>query len=759
MVTDCLTNKVVQGILQGFGSLDNTIGDTFAATSSLNTRLEKLSVQHEKSMQSSFLINCYLAFYRKGNCLELERLWESNNSLERRKCANVVRQLQSLSRKIGFKKPSEKEFLKNGDLARDGIDKFAEMLERDLLNDFDNAYRSADLAAMKDSADTLTDFNGGGSVIQMFVNQHDYFIVREKLVDTSTAENEQMWAELSDPDGDSVELDNAIQALVDEIREVIVTEMEIIKKVFKNAVAILKVFLQRVFAQRIQQQVETYLMLAESKSTLAYMRTLHLCYSKIGSLTKSLKDTFAGHNADEEGELAALLEANFSDIFVPYIENGKYFEAEIKNLTEIIASTLTRFTDIHTQKLHRDHSILSRFTSHAVGENLAASSSSHNLSSLNSDKSSSSDDKGQGRIGQFMRAVRLERSNSSQSKNPENDEQESAEPDVKLDDVQKILKCTAESVKRDLELADPSQIPKDAEAFLHLLLETIGRDVVEVLLDEAVASSTNQASKNIIDLSFLKTVRQVTSFIYLISSMVKTVILPMLAGNSVLRQATISAQNDYIQRCETKMNTIIQNAIDLCMARIVTILGKQKKKDYVVKSSTTGGGAFSSNTPTEVIEVTPTCIEVSHFLEQIHTVAVSAFDSENLESFLLEVGTGFKNLLLDHFKKYNVNSVGGLVVSKDIQHYQESIDMWSVSDLSELFSILHNISNLFTAQPDAIKSLVRGSSLAQVKTYLVKEYLMRRVDYFTAGINRIFVSSSMPEQRTMPLQVPMYPMM
>lgn len=691
-------------------------------------------------------------------CLDLEKLWEGM-SLERRQCANVVRQLQSLSKKIDFKKGPQ-DYYANADIARDGIDKFAEKLERDLLNDFDNAYRSADLAAMKDSADILTEFNGGSSVIQMFVNQHDYFIVREKLVDTTTAENEQMWAELSDPDGDSVELDNTIQALVDEIKQVVVTEMEIIRKVFKNAVAILKVFLQRVFAQRIQQQVETYLMLAESKSTLAYMRTLHLCYSKIGSLTKSLKDTFAGQNTDEEGELAALLDANFADIFVPYIGNGKYFETEIKNLTEIISSTLTRFSGTHSQKMHREQSILSRFTSHSSGDNMAGSNSSVNLSHSNSERphSSGEKEKGQGRIGQFMRAVRLERTNSSQSRLTDLEDHDNFEPDVKLEDIQNILRYTAESVKRDLELAEAKQIPNDAEAFLHLLLETIGHDVVDVILDEAMASSTGQEPKYTIDLSFLKSVRQATSFIYLISSMNRTVILPMLAANNALRQTLISAQNDFMQLCETKMNTITQNSVDLCIARFTFLLAKQKKKDFLPKNSTAAAAAFATNSSADVVEITPTCTEVANFLGQIHAAAVAALDSENLEAFLLEVGSNLKDLLLDHFKRFNVNSPGGLVVSKDIQHYQESIDMWSVSDLSELFSILHNISNLFTAQPDAIKSLIRGSNLSQVKTYMVREYLVRRVDYFTAGINRIFMSSNLPE-RHVAIPLPLYPMM
>lgn len=591
---------------------------------------------------------------------------------ERRKCANVVRQLQTLAHKI--------DKIEHAESARDGIDKFAEKLERNLLTDFDNAYRSADLAAMRDSADILTDFNGGGSVIQMFVNQHDFFIVREKLVDRSVLQNEEMWAKLSDPDGDSAELENVMEILVDEIKQVIVTEMEIIRKVFRNTAAILKVFLQRVFAQRIQLQVEDYLMTAEEKSTLAYMRTLHLCYFKIGALTKSLKEVFTQQNIDEEGELAALLDQNFGDIFVPYIESGRYFEAEMRNLHEIITFTLSKFSQMHSHKLSREQSILSRFTSSSSEGNKDTSKEGLMVPHLG--------DKGQGRIGQFMRAVRLERSNSHLrlSATSEDEEHKEADTEISLEHIQKVLIYVAESIKRDLELAESSEIPNDARTFLHTLLDGLGRDVVDVLLEEAVANS-NQEVKNV-DLSFLKAVRQVSGFIYLISSMVHTVIAPMLSTNADLKSLTVVSLNSYIKRSENTINTITQTAVELCINRLSYLLSRQKKKDFAPKNDD-----YHLKVPQ-----THTCEEVSNFLATIHASASNSLDGKNLEEFLTEVGNSFKDLLLDHFKRYNVNGPGGLILSKDIQKYQETIDGWSVSDLSESFSILHNIGNLFTVQ-------------------------------------------------------------
>jgi exocyst complex component 5 len=78
---------------------------------------------------------------------------------------------------------------------RESIEKYGERLEKDLLKAFDKAYRRGDLREMavplygigeklthmQEYAKVLYDFNGGTSVVQVFVNQHDFFIVREKL--------------------------------------------------------------------------------------------------------------------------------------------------------------------------------------------------------------------------------------------------------------------------------------------------------------------------------------------------------------------------------------------------------------------------------------------------------------------------------------------------------------------------------------------------------------------------------------------------
>lgn len=740
-------------VLRDFGTLDDTVGDVSTATSMLNGKLEKLSSQYEKSVESGFLITTYLNLNKRGSCADLDKLWDSNNPANKRKCANVVRQLQLLSKKL--------EDAANGDRARDAVDSFAEKLERDLLNDFDNAYRSADLVVMKESADILTDFNGGSSVVQMFVNQHDYFILQENLVDSSLINNEEMWTKMSDPEGDVTEFEEGMKKMIDGMEEVIMQELEIIRKVFRNPVVILKVFLQRVFAQRIQLQIETYLNKAESLSTLAYMRTLHIGYAKINMFTASLKASFTKLYIDSNGELAALLDQNFSDIFVPYIENGQYFEAELRSLSEIITQEMYRFTESHSHKTIREQSLLSRFTS--SGDNLKAPE--HHLlqrhdsygSIASAKEGNNGSSKETGRIGQLIRAVRLERSRSASgtdtlshnhpSNGSNHEDFDETDGELKLDMVEKVLTSIAEGVQRDLELAEMSQIPNHARSFLSLLLETLGKGGIDVILEEATQMVTSQEGKSPVDLSYLKYVREATNTVMLLSTMIKTVIYPMVSTNAPqVRSAITMLVNNFLERVDFKVNKILLTTIDACLARISNLLSKQKKKDFLPKEE--------SN---EIVQQTVTCSEISQFLVTIHKSVLSSLNGPNLDILLEQIGIGFRDLLLDHFKKFSVNRSGGLIVTKDIEAYREGVFRWSIEDVTTSFLALDGISELFTALPQDIPQLVRSNQyLAQSKTYTIREYLSKRTDYMTANINKMFAPGVSSRPQTSAHLIPMY---
>lgn len=123
-----------------------------------------------------------------------------------------------------------------------------------------------------------------------------------------------------------------------------------------------------------------------------------------------------------------------------------------------------------------------------------------------------------------------------------------------------------------------------------------------------------------------------------------------------------------------------------------------------------------------------------------------------------EIGSGFRGLLLDHLKKYQVNQAGGIMLSKDIAKYQDVVSKWGVVTISESFELLVEIGNLFVVgydpslfkasikrlfiltqclRPAAVKERMRDGVLSRVRPHLLKPYLVRRDDFTAAGIDKM----------------------
>ena len=146
--------------------------------------MEALEKQRQRAMDARDLFLYYLDFVHDGTSDRLDSLNLSSDQEGRSKCATMTRRLLQLSKDLDAEGK-----------VRETIERYGERLEKDLLKSFDKAYRRGDLREMRvfisllfncltnfqEYAKVLHDFNGGVSVVQMFVNQHDFFIVREKL--------------------------------------------------------------------------------------------------------------------------------------------------------------------------------------------------------------------------------------------------------------------------------------------------------------------------------------------------------------------------------------------------------------------------------------------------------------------------------------------------------------------------------------------------------------------------------------------------
>lgn len=218
------------------------------------------------------------------------------------------------------------------------------------------------------------------------------------------------WENLPDPDTVAPKSEPGLTQLYDEIRITVDQEAKIITAVFPHPPVVMQVFLQRVFAQVVRagrdgragilealvqksslidamiasvKQIQTYIErlidTSSSSSTLAFLRVLYLARASTHSLVEDLKaldffrssssglstaspsveaasmsgvSVLSGSSMPATGANAAavslLLDLALAELFTPYID--KYVEKEQKNLTELYAGFLVKFTKWHVSR-------------------------------------------------------------------------------------------------------------------------------------------------------------------------------------------------------------------------------------------------------------------------------------------------------------------------------------------------------------------------------------------------------------------------
>lgn len=691
-----------------FKRLDDQI---YKANSKINPLTENLTTiinAKERSLATISLIEIYTEFYQKNHSDQLERLVHGS-IVDKRKCATNVAQLISLSQKL------ISEDLKNSSTCHDSIQKYSETMENSLLLEFDNEYKSNNVSKMKDIADILTDYNGGIAVIKNFVSQNKFFL-SESIFDDDDLIKDKIWDGLSDPENHHGLPLSYIEPLFKQIDEALRDETITILEVFRDPITVIGSFIQRVFAQQIQSRIESLLTNAYSSSNLAYLRTLYTLYISTGNFSKDLKAFFQTHLESQHQskleELNSIIDQSYGDLFIQHLGDMKYFEAEKKTLESIFLNLTTSYEQVN------DLSITGKLQAKLLSQTTNLPESGVNeYESLNRRR----------RVGQqvknFMkshldRSTSFKRSNSMNGFNEASNEKElklSKRLDLKI--VESLLKSTVESLSRVLELA-PEKTSEYSLEILEILLLGIGKSYVDLGLEVSYNDLNHQDNKSdTIDLDYLFNVDASSDILYLISFCIKTIFLPLSNNSTHLRQKILNLTNSYVSRVEMSINIIIKETLSKAHDKVQSALSKQKRKDYLA---------------TDLLETdTVACTSLCKFLNEFHDQVIIFLNNGNLTSILEDLGNFTFKQLFEHYKNYQINSTGGIVVTKDIISYQQTIENWKIQSVSENFSLLREIANLFTVQPELINALTKEGYLANIKPYILRQFISKRSDYTT----------------------------
>ncbi|KAM0751654.1 Sec10-domain-containing protein [Meredithblackwellia eburnea MCA 4105] len=747
-----------------FQALDSKITNVGRTAVRIGEQLESIDRLRQRASEAHDLILYYNEF-ALGDTSRVDAMRKGGRE-GRAKVAVAARRLMSLAREV--------EGVEGAEKTRDTIEKYCERFEKDMLKLFDRHYRNGDPKAMAACAKTLQDFNGGQSCIQIYVNQHDFFISKERVQEAAgSLMGGTIWQDLPDPEAVAPKSEPGLASLYDEIRVTVGQEAQIITAVFPNPAIVMQVFLQRVFAQVIQGYVESLVETASSSSTLAYLRILRLARSSTTSLVEDLK----GHdffrttassgssvpsltsplgssfvNGDRSGAgaggslvspatpgltgagsvgvaaVSAMLDQAMEELFVPYMEGTRYLEKESKSLTELYAGKLLRFTNWHRamNKAKPSNTIFDRVVNQLT---TAAHQAAQNAKDLVPESAPvvPHQQAESSRLDRLMKLSGLSTNKISSSDNTSGGGGEVVaenlfeEGDGELDlaVAEKMATWHAEAVGRMVELSAAGDVPKNAFALLKVLADSFGKAYVETALDTALHTISLYDSKSEPDLGPIKVIRLADMIMHLWQRYISTALVPLAGSSVTVRREMTIFNNHVVVRIEGKVNAIVQRTMDSIVTWLTILLAKQKKLDFKPKNDDMAFARIN----------TEPCLLVCDFLVKVREAAVASLSGRNVEVFLTELGVTFHTLLLDHLKKFPISATGGLMLTKDLAMYQDTISTFSLSVLNDRFEMLRQLGNVFIVQPEILKSYLTENYLARVENRLLRPFVMQRTDY------------------------------
>ncbi|KAL2840150.1 exocyst complex component Sec10-like protein [Aspergillus pseudoustus] len=739
--------------ISGVEMVGSTTGNMAVET---GKKLEELDRQRRRALDAHFLLECWDGVSNRGEITLLENLRRSGSGEAKVRSAHIARQLLRISQRLDPKSwngtTANEDSTPNTVVMDNGfrwntreiIEKFSETLEKDLLKQFDDFYRKANFEGMKDCATVLQDFNGGASVVALFVNQHQFFIDRSQLVTEEVGGEPETWENLADPDAEPTGVEPSLQSLIDEVRVVVQEESAIIKRAFPNYEQVLGKFLQRVFQQSIQQRLEMVLEKANSVSSLAFLRSLQSSRSSISTLVDELKaHGLTEHPEAISSQTSLVLDQQLEDLFVPYFVGSSYIEREKRTLEELYTSLLFKFTTFHARRKKATTTTFMASLSKSGSELLASAREAY-INRLESSELSST----QKRVLLQVAGLHATEQKVADIKFSEDDGQPS------ISYAKRMLKWLAEAVGRGLELSVSSETPKDMLTLLNLLHSIMGEGYLEVCLDATLEAATAQESgKAEPDFSYLPAVRDAISIANLMVMCINTLLIPLAASSVTTRREMEKKTNLATIRIEDKINTTEQKVIDLTLIWVNKILSSQKKNDFRPKEG-------DSTAWLEKLQ-TPTCATLCTFLTRTHDSAVNSLPASgtNVRQLLSEIALGTRSLLLEHFKRFVVNGPGGLLVTKDMTQYTNLLKSWDIDDQikgpSGMLDVLLEIGSLFVIGTEALRERVRGPGNVTrrrpgnnagtpgrgvevgLAVHEVRAYVSRREDSNTAAMQQI----------------------
>lgn len=108
----------------------------------------------------------------------------------------------------------------------------------------------------------------------------------------------------------------------------------------------------------------------------------------------------------------------------------------------------------------------------------------------------------------------------------------------------------------------------------------------------------------------------------------------------------------------------------------------------------------------------------------------------------------FYDILVEHVKKFIINTNGGLLITKDLGRFKDCFARFKNSAVDSRFETLRELGNVFIVQPQTMKSLIEEGLLARLDRQFLHSFIVNRADYKQARLDLLFAAENIHNVKT-----------
>ncbi|KAG6619273.1 putative exocyst complex component [Phytophthora cinnamomi] len=183
------------------------------------------------------------------------------------------------------------------------------------------------------------------------------------------------------------------------------------------------------------------------------------------------------------------------------------------------------------------------------------------------------------------------------------------------------------------------------------------------------------------------------------------------------------------QESKRKCLDKLERSIAASLQQALTVIEKTIGQILTVNQ---GKGDFLGGQASMSLSSSKACQKCTEYLQPLVQTLCRVLVEENCDRFLVALAQSFKELYLQHLRKFRFDPDGACMLLRDVSEYRQAFRSPSLpTAVDDIFDLLHEIANVFALPPENLGGFVREGKLATLNKQTLQHIVKRRWDYKT----------------------------